>query len=43
VVDPLGNAMMRFPAQVNVAQASKARHDLERVLRATASWNAAPR
>ncbi len=42
VVDPLGNAMMRFPAQVDVAQAGKARRDLERLLRATASWNAAP-
>ena len=42
VVDPLGNAMMRFPALVNAAQAGKARHDLERLLRATASWNAAP-
>ena len=43
LVDPLGNAMMKFPAQVNAAQAGKARMDLERLLRATASWNALPR
>jgi hypothetical protein len=42
VVDPLGNAMMRFPAQMDAAQASKARRDLERLLRATASWNGVP-
>jgi hypothetical protein len=42
LVDPLGNAMMKFPAQVNAAQAGKARMDLERLLRATASWNALP-
>jgi hypothetical protein len=34
--------MMKFPAQVNAAQAGKARMDLERLLRATASWNALP-
>jgi hypothetical protein len=43
LVDPLGNAMMQFPAQVNAAQAGQARRDLERLLRATASWNALPR
>lgn len=42
VVDPLGNAMLRFPAQLDAAQASKARRDLERLLRATVSWNASP-
>ena len=38
VVDPMGNAMMRFPAQVNVAEAGQMHRDLDRVLRATASW-----
>ena len=38
VVDPLGNAMMRFPAQVNVEQAARMQHDLERLLRTTAAW-----
>jgi len=38
VVDPLGNAMMRFPSQVNIAQAGAMRRDLDRLLRATASW-----
>lgn len=42
LVDPLGNAMMHIPAQINAAQASKARRDLERLLRATASWNTPP-
>lgn len=40
VVDPLGNAMMRFPARMNGAAANKAKRDLERLLRASASWDA---
>lgn len=36
VVDPLGNWMMRFPAQVDP---NRARRDLERLLRASASWD----
>ncbi len=36
VVDPMGNWMMRFPAQ---ADPSKMRRDLERLLRASASWD----
>lgn len=39
VVDPLGNAMMRLPAQFDGAGATKARRDLERLLRASASWD----
>ena len=39
VVDPFGNAMMRFPAQVDAAQASTMRRDLDRLLRATAAWS----
>ena len=40
VVDPLGNAMLRFPAQVNAVQAGQMHRDLDRLLRATVSWTA---
>jgi len=36
VVDPLGNWMMRFPPQ---ADPSKMRRDLERLMRASSSWD----
>jgi hypothetical protein len=39
VVDPIGNWMMRFPAQLDVEQAPKAKRDLERLLRASAFWD----
>jgi hypothetical protein len=39
VVDPLGNAMMRFPARFDGAGAAKARRDLDRLLRASATWD----
>jgi hypothetical protein len=39
VVDPLGNTMMRFPAVFDGPGAAKARRDLERLLRASASWD----
>ena len=39
LVDPLGNLMMRFPAQVDLTSASKVKRDLDRVLRASASWD----
>ena len=39
VVDPLGNLMMRFPANMDAAGAAKAKRDLERLLRASASWD----
>jgi hypothetical protein len=39
VVDPLGNTMMRMVANMDSAAAAKARRDLERLLRATASWD----
>jgi hypothetical protein len=39
LVDPLGNLMMRFPAQMDAAGAAKAKKDLERVLRASAFWD----
>ncbi len=39
VVDPLGNAMLRFPGQFDAAGASKVRRDLEPLLRASATWD----
>jgi len=39
VVDPMGNWMMRFPARMDVAGASRAKRDLDRLLRASASWD----
>jgi hypothetical protein len=39
VVDPIGNWMMRFPADMDAAGAAKAKKDLERLLRASASWD----
>lgn len=36
LVDPMGNWMMRFPADIDAA---KARRDIERLLRASASWD----
>ena len=39
VVDPMGDWMMRFPARMDVSSAAKAKRDLERLLRASASWD----
>ena len=39
LVDPIGNWMMRFPANLDVSSAAKVKRDLERVLRASASWD----
>lgn len=39
LVDPLGHWMMRFPANLDIAGAAQARRDLERLLRASASWD----
>jgi len=39
LVDPLGNWMMRFPVRMDMAGAARARRDIERVLRASASWD----
>ena len=39
VVDPLGNLMMRFPANMDAAGAARAKRDLDRLLRASASWD----
>jgi len=43
VIDPMGHFMMRFPAHMDMAGASKAKKDLERLLRASASWDQAGR
>ncbi len=39
LVDPMGNWMMRFPAAMDAAGAAKAKTDLERLLRASSSWD----
>ena len=39
LVDPLGNLMMRFPADMDGAAATKAKRDLDRLLRASGSWD----
>lgn len=39
VVDPMGHWMMRFPAGLDAAGAAKAKRDLERLMRASASWD----
>ena len=43
LVDPMGNWMMRFPAHMDLSSASKVKRDLERLLRASASWDQAGR
>ena len=39
VVDPWGNWMMRFPANLDLARAPKAKRDVDRLLRASNSWD----
>jgi hypothetical protein len=39
MVDPMGEWMMRFPAQLDAVGALKAKRDMERLLRASASWD----
>ena len=43
VVDPFGNWMMRFPANLDLARAPKAKRDMDRLLRASNSWDKAGR
>ncbi len=43
LVDPMGNLMMRFPANMDVAGSGRAKRDLGRLLRASASWDLAGR
>jgi hypothetical protein len=39
VVDPMGNWMLRFPPNLDTAGAARAKRDLERLLRASSSWD----
>ncbi len=39
VVDPMGHWMMRFPARMDPAGAAKAKRDLDRLMRASSSWD----
>jgi hypothetical protein len=39
LVDPMGNWMMRFPPGVDKEQAPRVKRDLDRLLRAAASWD----
>lgn len=43
LVDPLGNLMMRFPADMDASMAARAKRDLDRLLRASSSWDQAGR
>lgn len=43
IVDPMSNWMMRFPPGFNAEAAAKAKRDMERLLRASASWDSAGR
>jgi cytochrome oxidase Cu insertion factor (SCO1/SenC/PrrC family) len=39
LVDPMGELMMQFPAHIQIDTAPKIRRDIERVLRASESWD----
>jgi hypothetical protein len=39
LVDPMGNWMMRFPAGLDLQSAARAKRDLDRLLRASVSWD----
>jgi hypothetical protein len=43
LIDPMGNWMMRFPPSLDAAAAKKAKSDIDRVMRASASWDKAGR
>jgi hypothetical protein len=43
VVDPMGNWMLRFPPGLDRAGAARAKRDLDRLLRASSSWDQAGR
>ena len=43
LVDPLGNWMMRFPANLDAQAATKVKRDLDRLLRAASHWDKAGR
>lgn len=39
LIDPMGNWMMRFPANLDMAGAARSKRDLEQLLRASTSWD----
>ena len=39
LVDPMGNAMLRWPARLDSSAAARAKRDIEHLLRASASWD----
>ena len=39
VVDPQGHWMLRFPPELDLAHAARAKRDLDRLLRASAAWD----
>ena len=43
LIDPMGNWMMRFPPSLDAAAAKKAKSDIDRLMRASASWDKAGR
>ena len=43
LIDPLGNWMMRFPANIDQNSAPQVKRDLERLMRASVSWDKAGR
>lgn len=43
LIDPMGNWMMRFPPGLDAVAAKKAKSDIDRVMRASASWDKAGR
>lgn len=43
LVDPLGNWMLRFPPNLDAQNAPQAKRDLDRLLRASVSWDTAGR
>ncbi len=43
LVDPMGNWMLRMPAPMDVQKATQARRDLDRLMRASKSWDTAGR
>lgn len=43
LVDPIGNLMMRFPPNLTPETAPQAKRDMDRLLRAAASWDKAGR
>ncbi len=39
LVDPMGHWMLRFPASLDAASAGRAKRDLDRLMRASSSWD----